>query len=76
MNDAFIALNYRDELSDTLFFAGLSNVCSREVVRGKKAYVFKNDGLDLTIVGRSITINGQKMRSCREAKQYIAERSI
>ena len=76
MNDAFIALQYRDELSDTLFFAGLKNNYTKEMVRGKKAYVFQNDKLSLTISGRSIIINGQKFKSCREAKSYIAERSI
>jgi hypothetical protein len=76
MNDAFIALQYREELSDTLYFAGLGNKCSKEVVRGKKAYVFKNEKFCLTITGRTINIDGEKFRSTREAKRYICERFL
>jgi hypothetical protein len=76
MNDAFIALQYREELADTLFFAGLKNTFSKEVVRGKKAYVNKNEKFCLTIVGRSISIDGEKFRSPREAKRHICERFI
>jgi hypothetical protein len=76
MNDAFIALQHRDELSDTLFFAGFGNNCTREVVRGKKAYVFKNEKFSLTISGRSITIDGEKFRSTRDAKRHICERYL
>jgi hypothetical protein len=76
MNDAFIALQYREELADTLFFAGLNNTFSKEVVRGKKAYVNKNEKFCLTIVGRSISIDGEKFRNTREAKRHICERFI
>lgn len=76
MNDAFIALQYREELADTLYFAGLKNTFSKEVVRGKKAYVNKNEKFCLTISGRSISIDGEKFRSTREAKRYITERII
>jgi hypothetical protein len=76
MNDAFIALQHRDELSDTLFFCGLSNKCSREVVNGKKVYVFKTEKLCLTISGKSIIIDGKKVGSVYEAKQVIAERTL
>jgi hypothetical protein len=76
MNDAFIALQHRDELSDTLFFCGLSNKCSREVVNGKKVYVFKTEKLCLTISGKSIIIDGKKFRNTREAKNFIAEQTI
>ena len=76
MNDAFIALQYREELADTLFFAGLKNTFTKEVVRGKKAYVNKNEKFCLTIAGRSISIDGEKFRSTREAKRYITERII
>jgi len=76
MNDAFIGLQHRDELSDTLFFCGLSNRCSREVVNGKKVYVFKTEKLCLTISGKSIIIDGKKMGSVYEAKQVIAERTL
>jgi hypothetical protein len=76
MNDAFIALQYREELADTLYFAGLKNTFSKEVVRGKKAYVNKNEKFCLTIVGRSISIDGEKFRTTREAKRYITERIL
>ena len=76
MNDAFIALQYREELADTLFFAGLKNTFSKEVVRGKKAYVNKNEKFCLTISGRSISIDCEKFRNTREAKRYITERII
>ena len=76
MNDAFIGLQYRDELSDTLFFCGLNNQCTKEMIRGKKAYIFKTEKLCLTISGRSITIDGKKVGSVREAKQVIAERTL
>ena len=76
MNDAFIALQRRDELSDTLFFCGLSNSCTRELVRGKKAYIFKTEKLCLTISGRSIIIDGKKVGSVYEAKRIIAERTV
>jgi hypothetical protein len=76
MNDAFIALQRRDELSDTLFFCGLSNSCTRELVRGKKAYIFKTEKLCLTISGRSIIIDGKKVGSVYEAKCIIAERTV
>jgi len=76
MNDAFIALQHRQELSDTLFFCGLSNSCTRELVRGKKAYIFKTEKLCLTISGRSIIIDGKKVGSVYEAKRIIAERTL
>jgi len=76
MNDAFIGLQHRDELSDTLFFCGLSNRCSREVVNGKKVYVFKTEKLCLTISGKSIIIDGKKVGSVYEAKRVIAERTL
>jgi len=76
MNDAYIALQHREELADTLFFAGLKNTFSKEVVRGKKAYVNKNEKFCLTITGRSISIDGEKFRSTREAKRYITERIL
>jgi hypothetical protein len=76
MNDAFIALQNREELSATLFFCGLSNSCTRELVRGKKAYIFKTEKLCLTISGRSIIIDGKKVGSVNEAKRIIAERTL
>jgi hypothetical protein len=76
MNDAFIAQQRREELSDTLFFCGLSNSCTRELVRGKKAYIFKTEKLCLTISGRSIIIDGKKVGSVYEAKRVIAERAL
>lgn len=76
MNDAFLALQYKDELSDTLFFAGFSNRCTREVIRGKKAYVFKTEKFNLTIAGKIITIDGVKVKNVREAKNVICERYL
>jgi hypothetical protein len=76
MNDAFIAQQRREELSETLFFCGLSNKFTRELVRGKKAYIFKTEKLCLTISGRSITIDGKKVNSVYEAKHIIAERMV
>ena len=76
MNDAFIALQYREELADTLYFAGLKNTFSKDMVRGKKAYVNKNEKFCLTIVGRSISIDGEKFRSTRDAKRHICERFL
>ena len=74
MNDAFVALQRRDELSDTLFFCGLSNTCTREVVRGKKAYVFKTEKLCLTIAGNSIIIDDVKVKNVYDAKRLICEK--
>jgi hypothetical protein len=76
MNDAFIALQYKDELADTLYFAGYVNTFSKEIVRGKKAYVSQNGKFDLTIQGRNITIGGTKVRNVREAKRIICERYL
>lgn len=76
MNDAFIAMQWRDELKDTLYFAGLDNKFSKDVVRGKKAYVNKNEKFSLTISGRNITIDGEKFRSTRDAKRHICERYV
>jgi hypothetical protein len=76
MNDAFIAMQHREELADTLFFAGLNNQCTKELVRGKKAYVFKNDKFCLTITGRSIRIDDVTYRSTRDAKRHICERYL
>ena len=76
MNDAFIAKQWREELSDTLYFAGLGNQFTRELVRGKKAYVFKNEKFSLTISGKNITIDGEKFRSTRDAKRHICERFV
>lgn len=76
MNDAFIAMQWRDELRDTLFFAGLNTECSKELFRGKKAYVFKTEKFNLTIQGRNITIDGEKFRSTRDAKRHICERYL
>jgi hypothetical protein len=76
MNDAFIAKQWREELSDTLYFAGFGNQFTREVVRGKKAYVFKNEKFSLTIAGKNITIDGEKFRSTRDAKRHICERYL
>jgi hypothetical protein len=75
MNDAFIAMQHRDELQDTLFFAGLDNQYRKDTVRGKKAYVFKTDKLNLTIIGRNIIIDDIKV-SVREAKKILCERTI
>ena len=76
MNDAFIALQNRDELRDTLFFAGFDNQYSRDTVQGKKVYVFRTDKFNLTLQGKSIIINDEKFKSVREAKRYICERFV
>ena len=75
MNDAFIAMQRRDELSDTLFFAGFKNEYTKEMVRGKRAYVFKNEGWSLTISGNAITIDDKKMRNVAEAKVAICQKA-
>lgn len=76
MNDAFIAMQWRDELQDTLYFAGYPHAFTREVVRGKKAYIFKNDAFCVTVVGKSITIDDVKFKTVRDAKRHICERWI
>lgn len=76
MNDAFIAMQWREELADTLYFAGYNNTFSKELVRGKKAYVSQNGKFDLTIQGRNITIDGTKVRNVRDAKRLICERYL
>lgn len=73
MNDAWIASQWRDELSETLFFSGFNNRCTRETIRGKKAYVFNTEKFCLTIAGKSITIDGKKFRSVREVKNHIGD---
>jgi len=72
MNDAFIALQNRDELMETLFFAGLDYTITKKD-GPKKVYVFTTKKFSLTLSGRHITIDGVKMKSLRAAKQYIAE---
>jgi len=76
MNDAFIALQWRDELADTLYFGGFDAVYSKDVIRGKKAYVFSSPKINLTITGRSIIIDDVKFRSVRDAKRHICERYV
>jgi len=76
MNDAFIAMQHREELADTLFFAGYINQFSKSVVRGKKCYVHTNDKFCLTISGRSIIIDDIKYRNVRDVKRHICERYL
>lgn len=76
MNDAFIALQNRDELMDTLYFAGFDHQYSKDTVQGKKVYVFRTDKFNLTLQGKSIIINDEKFKSAREAKRYICERFV
>jgi len=76
MNDAYIALQHREELADTLFFAGYNNNFSKSVVSGKKIYVHQNDDFCLTIAGRSITIGDVKFKNVRDAKRHICERYL
>lgn len=73
MNDAFIAMQWRDELKDTLYFAGFDNRCTKDMVRGKKAYIFQNDKFCLTIAGRSIKIGDATFKNVRDAKRHIQE---
>ena len=76
MNDAFIAMQHRDELMDTLYFAGFDNQYSKDTIQGKKVYVFRTDKFNLTVQGKSIKINDEKFKSAREAKRYICERFV
>lgn len=76
MNDAFIAMQHRDELMDTLYFAGFDNQYSKDTIQGKKVYVFRTDKFNLTVQGKSIKINDEKFKSVRDAKRYICERFI
>jgi hypothetical protein len=75
MNNNFLGLQYRDELKDTLFFAGLDYEYTR-IDGVKKVYVFQTERFCLTIAGKAISIDGVKMKSVREAKQFIVERVI
>ena len=76
MNDAYIAMQWRDELADTLYFGGFDAVYSRDVIRGKKSYVFTSSKINLTITGRTIIINDVKFKSVRDAKRHICERYV
>ncbi len=76
MNDAFLALMHRDELADTLYFAGFDNRFEKSVVNGKKIYVHRNHRFCLTIAGKTITIDKVKVKSVREAKRIICERYL
>lgn len=72
MNDAFIALQNRDEIMETLFFAGLDYTITKKD-GPKKVYLVSTKKFSLTISGRNINIDGVKMKSLRAAKQFIAE---
>ena len=76
MNDAYIAMQWRDELADTMYFGGFDTVYSRDVIRGKKAYVFASSKINLTIIGRTIIIDDVKFKSVRDAKRHICERYV
>jgi hypothetical protein len=76
MNDAYIAMQWRDELADTLYFGGFDAVYSRDVIRGKKSYVFTSSKINLTITGRTIIIDDVKFKSVRDAKRHICERYV
>jgi hypothetical protein len=76
MNDAFLAMQHRDELMDTLYFAGFDHQYSKDTVGGKKSYVFRTDKFNLTVQGRNIIINDAKFKNVRDAKRYICERFV
>jgi hypothetical protein len=76
MNDAFIASQWRDELAETLFFGGFDAEYSRDVIKGKRVYYFKSPKINLTIAGKTITIDDVKFKSVRDAKRHICERYI
>ena len=76
MNDAYIAMQWRDELADTLYFGGFDAVYSRDVIRGKKSYVFTSSKINLTITGRTIIFDDVKFKSVRDAKRHICERYV
>lgn len=75
INNNFWALQAKDELQDTLYFAGLDYQVTK-TEGAKRAYVFTTTKFCLTISGRSITMDGVKIKSLREAKQRIAESVI
>ena len=76
MNNAFIAMQWRDELADTMYFGGFDAEYSKTVVGGKKVYHFKSEKFNLTINGKIITIDDVKFKSVRDAKRYICERFV
>lgn len=76
MNDAFIAMQYREELMDTLFFAGYNNRFTKSVKNGKKVYEYSNDKFCLTIAGKTIIIDDIKYRNVRDVKRHICERYL
>ena len=75
MNNNWLALQHKDELKDTLYFAGLDYEYSK-TDGAKRSYIFQTRKFCLTIAGKSITIDGVKMRSLRDAKQFIVESVI
>lgn len=73
VNDAYLAKMARDELGETLFFAGIERKLERTVIRGKKAYVYTTPLFTLTIQGRNINIDGEKFRSVSACKRFIQD---
>jgi hypothetical protein len=76
MNDAYIAMQWRDELADTMFFGGFDTVYSKTMLKGKKVYNFKSSKINLTITGKTIIIDDVKFKSVRDAKRHICERYV
>lgn len=76
MNDAYIAMQWRDELADTMFFGGFDTEYTRTMVKGKRIYNFKSSKINLTITGKTIIIDDVKFKSVRDAKRHICERYV
>lgn len=76
MNDAYIAMQWRDELADTMFFGGFDTEYTRTMVKGKRIYNFKSSKINLTISGKTIIIDDVKFKSVRDAKRHICERYV
>jgi len=70
-NNHFIARQFSDEIWDTLFFSGCKFNREKKFVNGNKVYEFSTPDFVVTIEGNKIKINGNKVKSLRDAKQCI-----
>jgi hypothetical protein len=76
MNDAFIAMTNSQDLRETLFFAGFDYVYEKQVIRGKKAYVYTTPDFVLKIQGKNIYLNNEKFRWVSEVRKVMCERYL
>jgi hypothetical protein len=76
MNDAFIAMTNSQDLRETLFFAGFEYVYEKQIIRGKKTYVYTTPDFVLKIQGKNIYLNDVKYRWVSEVRKDMCARYL